>query len=309
MGDNLMAYSPFKIFRRDSDAILGVDGDPSQLHTNPLGRLKVSTQPGAIDDTTGSITAAQPVLGTPVAGGTVECDVRRASNLNVFCTGTFAGVNCTFEGSVEDSGATNWFGIQAVRTNANTVELATGVLSAQPAYAWELSVNALSRFRIRATARTSGTQNWTILPGAYATEPIPAIQTHAVTGTVTVAATSLNASASYGAGLFNNLISTATTNSLLIKTGATNLNDLTASNNGAGVAYVKLYNKASAPTVGTDVPIKVIMIPAGGTIQVGFGTYGLRTPLGAGVAITGGIANTDTTAVAASQVSVGISYT
>lgn len=106
----------------------------------------------------------------------------------VFCSGIFAGVNCTFEGSLEASGATNWFGIQAVRSNANTIELVTGALSAQPAYAWELSVNALKRFRVRATARTSGTQSWRFVQGTYATEPIPAAQasaTQPVSGTLT----------------------------------------------------------------------------------------------------------------------------
>lgn len=78
-----------------------------------------------------------------------------------------------------------WFTIQAVRTNANTIETATGVLAAAPAYGWELSVNALRWVRIRATAHTSGTMTWMLQPGSYATEPIPAIQTHAVSGTVT----------------------------------------------------------------------------------------------------------------------------
>lgn len=303
-----MTYSPFKVFRRDTDAELGTDGDAQALYNNAIGRLKVSTQPGSIPLVTGSITAAQPLIGTPVAGGTVEADVRRASNLNVFPTGTFSGVNCTFEGSVEDTGNTNWFAIQAVRTNANLVEVATGVLSAQPLYAWELSVNALSRFRIRATARTSGTQVWNILPGAYATEPIPAAQA-SPTQPVSLAATSLTPSASYGTVLFLNLISAATTNATLIKTGATHINDLTVSNNGATAAYVKLYNKATSPVVGTDIPVRVVMCPAGQTIQVGFGTYGIRLALGSGVAITGGMANNDTAAVALSQVSVGISYT
>ena len=42
--------------------------------------------------------------------------------------------------------------------------------------------------RIRATAWTSGTQVWTMIPGTYATEPIPGAQvsaTQPVSGTVT----------------------------------------------------------------------------------------------------------------------------
>jgi hypothetical protein len=106
----------------------------------------------------------------------------------MFCTGTFSTINVTFEGSIEATGDTNWFGVQAVRSNANTIETATGNLSAQPAYGWELSVNALKRVRVRCTARTSGTQSWRFVQGTYATEPIPAAQvsaTQPVSGSVT----------------------------------------------------------------------------------------------------------------------------
>lgn len=182
--------------RRDSDSTLVADGDLNTINLDEEGRVKVASKPASYPDITGNITTTQPVISTPVAGGTVEGDVSRSSNIMVFCTGTFAGINCTFEGSLEASGDTNWFGIQAVRTNANTIELVTGALSAQPAYAWELSVNALKRFRVRATARTSGTQSWRFVQGTYATEPIPAAQataTQPISGSVaaTVAAATL----------------------------------------------------------------------------------------------------------------------
>lgn len=170
--------------RSDSDTPAADDGDYSILKLDEQGRLKVSTKPASFADVTGSITAIQAAIGTPVAGGTVEADVSRASNVMAFCTGIFGGANCTFEGSLESAGDTNWFAIQAVRSNANTVETATGALSASPAYAWEMSVNALRRVRVRCTALTSGTQSWRFTLGTYATEPIPAIQTHAVTGTL-----------------------------------------------------------------------------------------------------------------------------
>ena len=114
------------------------DGDYTLLKIDEEGRLKVSAKPASYPDITGDITTTQPVIGTPVAGGTVEGDVSRASNVMAFCTGTFSTVNCTFEGSLEATGASNWFGIQAIRTNANTIETTTGNLSAQPAYGWKL---------------------------------------------------------------------------------------------------------------------------------------------------------------------------
>ncbi len=174
--------------RMDTDTTTVADGDVNAFNMDEEGRLKVSSKPSSYADITGDITAIQSTIGTPVAGGTVVGDVSRASNVMMFCVGTFAGVNCTFEGSLEATGDTNWFGIQAVRTNANTIETTTGALSATPAYAWELSVNGLKRVRVRATARTSGTQSWRFVLGTYATEPIPAAQvsaTQPVSGTVT----------------------------------------------------------------------------------------------------------------------------
>jgi hypothetical protein len=164
--------------RRDADTSpVTTDGDVHPNVYDELGRLKVSTYPASIPVYTDNITSN---------GDTVSLDVSRYSNLTIYCTGTFSTVNVTFEGTID---GTNWFAVQAVRTNANTVELTTGNLSAAPAYGWELSVNALKSFRVRATAFTSGTQVWTFQPGAYATEPIPAVQAHAVTGSGNFAVT------------------------------------------------------------------------------------------------------------------------
>lgn len=161
--------------RRDAETTpVSADGDVHPLVFNEKGRLKTANAPAQFAPTTGSITASAQ---------TVSADVSEASNVVMYVTGTFAGHNCAFEGTI-DAGA-SWFGIQAARTNANTVEAATGALSAAPAYAWELSVNALTNVRVRATAHTSGTANWRFVLGSYATEPVPAIQSHAVTMTST----------------------------------------------------------------------------------------------------------------------------
>lgn len=291
------------------------DGDYTILKLDEEGRLKVATKPASYADITGDITAVQASISTPVAGGTVEGDVSRASNLMIFCTGTFSTVNCTFEGSLEASGATNWFGVQVVRSNANTVETATGNLSAQPAYAWEASVNALKRFRVRCTARTSGTQSWRFVQGTYATEPIPAAQvsaTQPVSGTVTATVTGGTVSPVVPATPYI-LNSAATTNDALILTGTSGLQAFYATNTGAGAAYVKLYNKATAP-VSTDIPAMMLVVPAAvsgvpGVCTLPIGFSGFRFALGLGIRITGGAADNDTTAVTAGQVKVMLSRT
>lgn len=103
--------------------------------------------------------------------------------------------------------------------------------------------------------------------------------------------------------------SLATTNGALVLTGTSGLQAFWASNIGASAAYVKLYNKATAPTVGTDVPEMVITVPATGQIELTPGFNGYRFPLGLGIAITGAAADSDTTAVAAGQVKVKLSRT
>jgi hypothetical protein len=110
------------------------------------------------------------------------------------------------------------------------------------------------------------------------------------------------------------LNSAATTNAALVLTGTSGLHAFYATNTGAAAAFVKLFNKATAPTVGTDVPAMIIPVPAavGGvpgvaTLPIGF--IGFRFALGLGIAITGGVADADTTAVAAGQVKVMLSRT
>ena len=281
--------------RSDSDAATADAGDYTVLKLDEEGRLKVASKPASYAATVGNVTSATSKV-------PINCE--RFSNLMIHCTGTFAGTNCIFEGSLNsttgDDG--NWFTVQAIRSSANTIETTTGVLAAAPAYAWELSVNALKYFRIRATAWTSGTQVWTMIPGTYATEPIPGAQasaTQPVSGTVTATNTTptvLNTS------------SAATTNPVLVKSSAGTLFNITASNIGAAAAYLKLYNKATAPTVGTDVPVLTLQIPAGGFVSPQFGTLGHRFATGIGIGITGAAADNDTTAIAAAQVKVLTSY-
>lgn len=110
------------------------------------------------------------------------------------------------------------------------------------------------------------------------------------------------------------LNSLGSTNGALILTGTGGLHAFYASNIGATAAFVKLYNKAATPTVGTDVPAMIIPIPpaVGGipgiaTLPIGFA--GFRFALGMGIAITGAADDTDLTAVSAGQVKVMLSRT
>ena len=271
--------------------LVAIDGKLPALSS---GRLPTVTTPAAVAAVTGNITAV---------AGTLAADVASASNVTMYVTGTFAGHNCTFEASID--GGTTWFGVQAVRTNANTIEATTGVLGAAPAYAWKLSVNSFTNVRVRATAHTSGTAAWRIQPSSMATEPGPAVPVHGVTqsgtwniGTVTTV-TAAAATTTPANGTSYNAVSAASTNATSVKASAGNLFEITASNVTATATFVKLYNKASAPTVGTDVPVLTISVPANTTVAMQFGSQGKRFAIGIALAVTAAAAATDTAAAVA----------
>lgn len=79
-------------------------------------------------------------------------------------------------------------------------------------------------------------------------------------------------------------------------------------------AYLKLYDKATAPTCGTDTPVKRLMIPAATTAANGGGSNliftpgGIRFNLGIGYCITTGIADGDTSAPTAANYLANIDW-
>lgn len=106
------------------------------------------------------------------------------------------------------------------------------------------------------------------------------------------------------------LISAASTNATSLKASAGQIYAIAAMNLNASPRYLKLYNKASAPTVGTDTPLQVYMIP-GNTAGTGFTISfpaGQVWTTGIAFALTTGIATSDTGAVAANEIVVNINY-
>lgn len=105
----------------------------------------------------------------------------------------------------------------------------------------------------------------------------------------------------------HHLVSAATTNATSVKGTAANVYGWSIANGSAAVKFVKLFNKATAPTVGTDVPVITIAIPATSTVI--FGTeIGLSFPLGIGLCIVGALTDLDATAVALNDVASQIFY-
>ena len=129
-------------------------------------------------------------------------------------------------------------------------------------------------------------------------------QTVTVTGTANV-----NSIASTTGGYTPARIkSAATTNLTSVKTTAGVLGGIEVYNAGAAVAFLKLYRKASAPVVATDVPIATFPIAPNSARSIFFGSPGMQMTTGIAYAITGGAADTDATAVAVDQVTGVVLY-
>lgn len=103
------------------------------------------------------------------------------------------------------------------------------------------------------------------------------------------------------------LLSAASTNGNNIKGSAGQMYGFVITNTSASMKFVKLYNKATAPTVGTDTPVMTLAIPATSTITSNIPT-GAAFSLGIGIGITGAVGDSDTTAVAANDVVVNLFY-
>jgi hypothetical protein len=97
-----------------------------------------------------------------------------------------------------------------------------------------------------------------------------------------------------------------TTNATLAKNGPGAVFAISGYNAAASVRYLKLYNKASAPAVGTDVPFATIALQA--TAAFNPNLCGLSFSTGIAYALTTGAADNDTGALTAADV-VGLSIT
>jgi hypothetical protein len=105
--------------------------------------------------------------------------------------------------------------------------------------------------------------------------------------------------------------SPGTTPSRVKAAGSTNATSLKASagavfgyalyNNTSSAKYFKFYNKASAPTVGSDTPLFDVIIPASGGANIEWST-GIPFSTGIAYAITNAVGDSDTTAVSADDV-------
>lgn len=106
------------------------------------------------------------------------------------------------------------------------------------------------------------------------------------------------------------LISANGTNSTVIKASPGQILALYNSNSSGGIEYLKIYDKATAPVVGTDIPVMTLLLPsspggAGAALDV---VSGINFIHGIAIATTTGYADADTGVVAAGDIIANIIY-
>jgi hypothetical protein len=93
----------------------------------------------------------------------------------------------------------------------------------------------------------------------------------------------------------------ATTNLTSAVAAPCDLYGVIVTNTAAAVKFLKIYNKASAPVVATDIPVLTLCLPAGAMQNIAF-EQGFYLSLGLAYAITGADGDTDATAVVAGDI-------
>jgi hypothetical protein len=104
-----------------------------------------------------------------------------------------------------------------------------------------------------------------------------------------------------------NVDAAASTNGALLQAGPTSVHNIFINNASASAKWVRFYNKATAPTVGTDIPVFVVNVAASSSKEIPM-HIDLEFTLGLGIAITGAAPYNDATAVAAHDVQAYIVY-
>ena len=115
----------------------------------------------------------------------------------------------------------------------------------------------------------------------------------------------LQASTSGGMTTYRNLDVQST--GVNVKSSAGKVYGWFIANNSSSIRYVKLYNKATAPTVGTDTPLITLPIPANAASNVEF-SNGLAFSTGIGIGGVTGVADNNTGAPTANDIICNLFY-
>ena len=243
-------------------------------------------------DPTGSTT--QPVSGTVSISGTVTVDTEMAAAGALAdaagnpTTTTVGGANLVYNG-------TNWDRLRGTTTNG--------------AYA-DLRALAGTTIDTNSGNKSAGTMRVVLATDQPTmTNPQPVTAAQSTPGNLQM----VSQPHTSGGLTPYKLIAAGSTNATSVKASAGQLYEIVAENFSTSIRYLKIYDKATSPTVGTDTPIWTIAIPpASASGQVGGVSKtipkGIALANGLAIALTTGLADSDTGGVTANDVVLNLGY-
>ncbi len=274
----------------------------------------------------GTITTQNLVpAGVATAGSAVEISTQGKGTVSIQTVGTYTGA-LSIQARV--AAAAPWVTL----SGGSTLIRDTGAYSATIASAaqgiFQLDCAAFSDIRVTALAAVTGsvavylramdaialTALDTALPAGSASLGSVGLNagTNAIGGVTLRPDTGQGASTTHRQALVANITNGAPTS---VKNGAGVVNACHIANNcGVGV-WVHFYNKASAPTLGTDTPVCSVFVKAGETFPVDTGVFGNRFSTGIAYAVCDNCATvpavggTITIASTAAAICISLFYT
>lgn len=289
---------------------------------------------GGSGGTASNFTSAFPASGTAVGFN----DGTNMQGARVFDADTGAGTQYLIGVNLRASGngGSSEIGTAAapVRTDptGTTTQPVSGTVAATQSGSWSLAANqSVNCAQMNGVAVTmgngvsgTGVQRVTIASdstGQVAIAGTVTVASHAVTNAGTFAVQN-NAATPTGTNAIGTITlddvgtgwsisaanSAASTNATSAKGSAGRLHGYSVFNSNASPRYLKIYNKASAPTVGSDTPFMRVLIPAGGGANAFWPSPGITMGTGIAWALTTGAADSDSGAVAANEIQVQVIY-
>jgi hypothetical protein len=300
----------------------GIQGVSGGVAVPVTGTFFQVTQPVSGTVTANIGTAGTLALDATLTGGTQQSKITDGTNVASVKAASTAAVATdkavVVAVSPNNTIASTQSGTWTVGISASqSIGLATGsnvVGAVTQSGTWNIgTITTLPALTTGSNVIGAVTQSGTWNIGTITT--IPALPTGANTigavnlnsGTATVGGVVVKPTATAGGQTLSRVTAAASTNATNLKASAGNIIRIAVFNTAAYTVFLKLYNKASAPTVGTDTPTRTIPIPA----STGFAeeyTYGRPDATGISYAITKLQADSDTTAVVAGDLIGEISW-
>lgn len=242
-------------------------------------------------------TATGAVAINTVLIGPIDCALIREVSVQIVSAGT----SFFMLGQISNDG-TNWISCPFVNQSGSIASNAVGTATI---YNYQL----LGAKNFRVIANAGATAGTTTLVAYASQQPTPKLY-QSVTGQVNVGSGNITPgpTTSTGFSLYHTLISAASTNATNVKTSAGVIGTCVLTNTSTTFKYVKFFNLAAAPTMGTSTPVIQFPVAPNSTLYVGTAFAGFRLSTGISYAITNGSALLDNSAVGAGEVLVNLTY-